>query len=196
MSEVAIPGEAGDLEARLELRGKSGAVLCHPHPLYGGSMDDAVLALIDRALARADITSLRFNFRGVGASGGRYDEGRGEVEDVVSAATWFADNHEVDKLMLCGYSFGALMVLRAAPRVSCDAILVVAPPVQMSSEPPAVDCPLLVIVGEDDKIVDVQAVREFFPAGSRIETIRGADHFSYGADETVSARVNEFVGHF
>ena len=144
---ITIPGPAGALEARVEAGGGGRwAILCHPHPLYGGSIHDAVLDTVATVLAERDFGRVRFNFRGVGASDGQYDEGRGEADDLVAVRDWLAAEHAPDdgagggagggvdggvgELWLGGYSFGSSVVWRAASRMSeARRIVLVAPPV-------------------------------------------------------------------
>src|SRR6202161_51077 len=88
---LSIPGQAGALEAIAEDPGAAGlsyALVCHPHPLYGGTMDNKVVTTLARALHELGIPTVRFNFRGVGASAGAYDEGRGETADAEAVAEW------------------------------------------------------------------------------------------------------------
>ncbi|MEZ5557383.1 MAG: hypothetical protein R3E86_02385 [Pseudomonadales bacterium] len=112
-----IPGPVGALEADFSAGAtpaRGHAVLCHPHPLYGGSMHDAVLGCVSDALLSAGVSCLKFNFRGVGASEGRHDGRGGEVEDLGAALAWLLaeppDGVPVTSLWLCGYSFGAHVV--------------------------------------------------------------------------------------
>jgi len=184
------------MEGMMNLRGNGewGAVLCHPHPLYGGTMEDGVLAVLDGALAGSDVTTLRFNFRGVGDSKGAFDDGRGEAEDVISAVNWLTTNQPVDRLILCGYSFGAVMALRAVAKLpTCDAVILVAPPVQMMRRPPPFDGPMLVILGEEDNIVDATEVARFFAPRGAIETLPGTDHFFFGASQAILRSVGAFM---
>jgi uncharacterized protein len=97
------------LEAILEEgTGRGGAVICHPHPLYGGSMSNGVVEAMERGFHRADFTTLKFNFRGVGGSTGQYGGGIGETTDVIAACAFLRGRmHEGDPFVLAGYSFGA-----------------------------------------------------------------------------------------
>ena len=91
MEPLSISGPAGALEAMLRtplVAGGELAILCHPHPLYGGSMHDAVLDLVGRTLGELSVNCLKFNFRGVGASEGDFDGGRGETEDLLAVVDW------------------------------------------------------------------------------------------------------------
>jgi uncharacterized protein len=116
---VTIKGEES-LEAVLhEGSGKGGVVICHPHPLYGGSMDNGVVEAIEDGFSRIGFTTLKFNFRGVGGSTGRYGEGIGEIIDVLAACAFLEEKLGKDEsLVLAGYSFGAWVSANAIPRIS------------------------------------------------------------------------------
>lgn len=180
MSHIQFTGDAGVLEGLLEGDGGSrGAVLCHPHPLYGGSMEDMVLQALNTALRENHIDTLRFNFRGVGGSQGVYGEGSGEVSDVIAAVNYLKSEGRA-KVVLCGYSFGAAMAIRAASTLELSRLLLVAPPVQMISGLDNPEVPAVVILGADDQIVDAAAASAFFQ-GHQVEVLEGADHFFVGA---------------
>src|SRR5580658_4404096 len=133
--EVTVPGLSGEpaLEARIHVPPSAAraVVLCHPHPLYGGSMHSPVPLVIAKLLAekaRARVAWARFNFRGVGSSGGRYDDGRGEVDDARAVLAHLLSLVPTIPAGMCGHSFGSWVALRAAglePRV--DRALLVAP---------------------------------------------------------------------
>jgi len=116
---VAIPGPAGMLEARWaapeDLVPTCCAVICHPHPLYGGTMDNKVVTTLVRTAAALGAATVRFNFRGVGASKGEYDEGEGEVSDATAAYRYLSGHLDDDaRITLAGYSFGAWVISRSA----------------------------------------------------------------------------------
>ncbi len=181
---MLIEGPVGAIEADWSERDRGAALLCHPHPLYGGSMHDMVLSEIDAGLASQGISSLRFNFRGVGASAGRHDKGVGEVEDVIFLANWLRERS--DKIMLTGYSFGAMMVLNALDQAAPDGFLLVAPPVKMMEVTGAPVGAGAVILGEQDNIVEVDGTEQFFSeAGINVHRIPGADHFFMGAGDRI-----------
>ncbi len=103
---VSEPGRAG------------GAVICHPHPLFGGSMHNNVVEALEEGFELSGLATLRFNFRGVGESEGTYDEGNGEIKDVIAACTFMRKLIEPDaRLVLAGYSFGAWVASRAAMHI-------------------------------------------------------------------------------
>jgi alpha/beta superfamily hydrolase len=132
----SLTGPSGALEAELHLPAgepRFRAIVAHPHPLYGGTMDNAVVVLAARALVAAGGESLRFNFRGVGRSGGDHDRGRGEQLDLLAAIGAIADRRPALPLVLAGYSFGAVVtldVLSDAERaIGPVGVLLIAPPV-------------------------------------------------------------------
>lgn len=197
MNRMAIPGAAGNIEAGLQTVDAShkGAVVCHPHPLYGGSMYDAVVEHLCDGFGAADVSSLRFNFRGVGGSEGSHDRGEGESQDVIAVCDWYRRKHGLQALYLAGYSFGAGIALRVAPYVDCQAIVVVAPPLGMLDKIVMTDKPVLVMLGERDNIVDCGAAQEFFADYPNVlaSVIAGADHFFMTSGDQVAIRVTEFV---
>ena len=188
---LTIPGPAGGLEARRQ--GDSAgivAVLCHPHPLYGGSMDDGVLALLSQALGRRDIDTIRFNFRGVGSSEGRHDGDGGEVDDLLAVITWVQTARPASRLLLGGYSFGAATVCQLLGRPdapSPERVILVAPPVGNLAAPEP-DLPTDVFVGDADAFVDATALQQWQSA--RVHVLPGADHFFSGQWEALEARID------
>lgn len=178
---LSIDGPAGTLEAKLtEPANEHIAVLCHPHPLYGGSMDDGVLGVLADALAAAEISSLRFNFRGVGASAGQHDGNGGEVEDLLAVINWIHAQHPGANLLLAGYSFGASTVCRFLEEqgtTGVERVLLVAPPVGNLPVPsPDGSVPVNVFVGDADPFVD-QAALSAWGQQVTLHTLSGADHF-------------------
>ncbi|HEC18113.1 MAG TPA: alpha/beta hydrolase [Gammaproteobacteria bacterium] len=157
-----IPGPSGVLEALLDMPGTPHAtgapiaVVCHPHPLYGGSLTNKVAHTVARAFASMGAQTLRFNFRGVGESMGSFDEGRGEVDDLLAAEAWLRVRRPGAPLWLAGFSFGAFVALSGHVRAGAQSLLLVAPPVAMFDFPAesGVSIPWLVIQGSDDEVVD------------------------------------------
>ena len=181
---IEIAGPAGVLEGLVEAPDRevsTVAVVCHPHPLHGGTMDNKVVHTLARAFHRAGAAAVRFNFRGVGRSAGHYDDGRGEVEDAAAAAAWAASEYPGSALFLAGFSFGAAVALRAAPRLRPVGLVTVAPPVARipaDFEVPA--CPWLIVHGEQDEIVPLEDVRKWLAAldeAPPLVVIDGATHF-------------------
>ncbi len=175
-----INGPAGPLEAALDCAPNEKtvtAVLCHPHPQYGGSMHDAVLQSAAEVLLANGVNCLRFNFRGVGDSAGSFDHGNGETDDLLAVINWQREEYPRDKLWLCGYSFGANVVWRALSTANPQRAVLIAPPVGMMEFGPAPDAVehLDAIAGDRDDFVDKDKFNDW--AGINSHVIAGADHF-------------------
>ena len=192
---MEIQGPTGWLEARHDvapIEKTVTAVLCHPHPQYGGSMHDAVLETAAQECLQRGANCLRFNFRGVGGSEGRYDGAGGEVDDLEAIVAWAREEYPRDKLWLVGYSFGANVVWQALARESCAAAraLLIAPPVGMMafSDGETHTDQIQAIAGSADDFVDQQA----FAAWQGVDThvLEGADHFFGGAH----GQLGELIG--
>jgi len=175
-------------------------VVCHPHSLYGGNMHSVVVVTICEVLARQGIAALRFNFRGVGKSGGRFGGGVDERKDVFSALDFITSAAEVDqeKVGLTGYSFGGGVALPAAlqdERVRCLAL--VSPALTDSGwvELEKFMRPKLVIVGGADSVVQMDRFQQYTMAArnpSEYRPVPGADHFWGGREEELSGEVARF----
>jgi alpha/beta superfamily hydrolase len=135
-------------------------VLCHPHPLQGGTMHNKVVTMAERALRELGLDTVRFNFRGTGGSAGAYDDGIGEGDDLAAVVAWLRRVRPHDALWLAGFSFGAYVSIRKAAPLAADALISIAPPAGRwpfdTIELP--QCPWLVVQGEADEVVDPQAV--------------------------------------
>ena len=163
-----IDGPAGPLEVALDLPEEGAearnlvAVVCHPLPTEGGTMHNKVVTMAARALRESGAITVRFNFRGVGRSGGSFDEGDGELEDLRAVVAWARGQRPGAVLWLAGFSFGAWVALRAAAELQASLLLSIAPPVGRSWDFAGLahpNVPWLVIQGEADEIVDAQAVK-------------------------------------
>jgi alpha/beta superfamily hydrolase len=178
-----------------------GAVLCHPHSLYGGSMGVPLVVAIAEELARRGVVALRFNFRGVGRSQGTYADGEGEMADVAGALDFMEGQKRVDreKLSLVGYSFGAGVGLCHAehdPRIT--AVAVVAPYVENPSESllRSYTKPKLFLAGEGDTVCPTEWLRAFvapLPEPKELRILPGTDHFFWGREREVAEIVGEFI---
>lgn len=193
---LTIRSEGLALEAVYEPgEGAGGVVVCHPHPLYGGDMDNAVVLAVRRAFRRRGYATLRFNFRGVGGSAGRYDEGRGEQSDVRAALAFMAARTRTLP-DLAGYSFGAWVNAHLADGFRRQ--VMVSPPVAfmefaLPAPIPALAC---VVTGSLDPIAPADRIAALLPAwnpAARLEVIEGADHFYTGLwrrlEETLGALI-------
>ena len=200
---VVIDGPAGALEARIE-EPVPGAVplavgvVCHPHPLYGGTMQNKVVHTLARAMQQHGAPTVRFNFRGVGASAGSYDGGAGELEDALAACEWARRRWGCESLLLAGFSFGAAVALQAAGRVRPHALVTVAPPVGRIIVTPVArpPCPWLVVQGDHDELEDAAEVRRWvdgFAPPPRLVMLEGAEHFFHGRLAELRAAVRAFL---
>ena len=185
---VTIPSAEGSLEGRLDIGARSDGcalLLCHPHPQYGGNMDDGVLETVADALASRAAATLRFNFRGVGASTGRYDGGRGEVDDVETAARYLIELDAARPLWLAGYSFGSAMAWAALRSLAPARVILIAPPIGAMGYParPTLAARVDVIAGDADDFVDRDALRTWVDDAAPqivLHEVAGADHFFSG----------------
>lgn len=185
------------LEARLGLpRGaKAGVVLCHPHPLYGGDMDSEVVTRAAEACAGRNLATLRFNFRGVGASTGKHDNGKGEQDDVRAALEDLRRQLPAPaSVALAGYSFGAAVAAAVAEGTSVAALALIAPPLGLTSLrlPTAATGPMLIVVGAEDQYCSpaaLQTLRDALPHAV-IAVIAGADHFFLGSLDALADAVS------
>ena len=187
LSPVEIAGPAGMLEGMLhhdpEGPPATLAVVCHPHPLYGGTMHNKVVFRTAEALSELGLAVLRFNFRGVNLSHGEHDGGRGEQDDLRAAMDFLGDRFGMLPLLLAGFSFGAAVTLRVAPSDrGVGAMLAVAPPVQGYDYPdlPASVKPKAVVQGTADTVCPAELLAgEFERWGEprRLWRVPGATHF-------------------
>jgi alpha/beta superfamily hydrolase len=199
---LRIPVDHFTLDARLAVPAgaTAGVVVCHPHPQYGGSMENDLVLALARALGGAGLATVRFDFRGVGASGGCYDDGRGEVDDVRAAAAVLRTRLAVPRVALVGYSFGALMALRAgcAEPDGMTGVVAIGPPVRMVGLEFVAGCgvPLAFVAGDRDQfcpLATIEALRERHAPASTLVLVPGADHFFGDRLEPLAARVVELV---
>lgn len=185
---VTIPGPSGALEGIVDCAAGSplgGAVICHPHPLYGGTMQNKVVHILAKSLTASNRTVVRFNFRGVGVSMGEYDEGAGETDDALAVLDWLASNQTGLPMILAGFSFGSYVALQAAAQVEPAALITVAPPVRMFNfeNLPSIACPWLLIQGDEDEVVGATSVINWVRTienPPQLEIIRDASHFFHG----------------
>ena len=171
---VLLDGPAGVLEVavdRTECPPRPAvAVICHPLPTEGGTMHNKVVTMTARALRELGLDTVRFNFRGIGASEGVFDEGDGEADDLRAVADWVRAQRPEAALWVAGFSFGAYVALRTAELLQPAFLLTIAPPVRRSWDFNALTlptCPWLVIQGDADEIVDPQAVSDWIDAMPR-----------------------------
>ena len=174
--KVAIAvGPDVTLDGRLSVpAGATGGIaLCHPHPLYGGTLDNKVVQTLARAFVELGYEAWRPNFRGVGDTEGTHDEGRGELEDL----TTIVAHLKPERLALAGFSFGAGVQVLLAQRVKAEKLVLVGVAVTRFELPP-VQAGTLVIHGEQDETVPLAAVLDWArPQDLPVVLVPGADHF-------------------
>ena len=185
---LLLPGPVGLLEVHVDLPEDDVAALplvaivCHPLSTEGGTMHNKVVTMTARALRELGATTVRFNFRGVGESGGAFDAGKGELDDLRAVAAWVRQQRTDAVLWLAGFSFGAYVSLRAAAGLQPAMLVSIAPPVGRWDFAGVTlpTCPWLVIQGEADEIVDPQAVYDWLKkTKAQAELVRMPDtsHF-------------------
>lgn len=186
-----IAGPAGRLEAVLDMPAgvsepRAAALVLHPHPLHEGTMHNKVVYMLARSFLQLGAPALRFNFRGVGKSEGRYAEAVGETDDALAALDWLQERFPAAELWLGGFSFGAQVALRAVNQRAVQRLVTVAPPVGRFRgapwfEPPR--CAWLLIQGEEDEVVDAGEVaawaRAVQPAPDFV-MVPGSGHYFHG----------------
>lgn len=205
---IAVEGPAGPLQTLIETpvtdAGEPAfvaafAVVCHPHPLFAGTMDNKVVYTVARAFEQLGVPAVRFNFRGVGASAGTYDEGRGEADDALAVIDWGRRRWPGAALWLAGFSFGGGVAIRIAGVARPERVVLVAPGITRlertdfdlaHAAPPG--CPWLIVQGDADEVVPPAAVISWaqglaalpgVPA-PRLIVLPGTGHFFHG-------RINE-----
>ncbi|ABI83417.1 alpha/beta hydrolase [Francisella tularensis] len=169
MDTFFIQGQAGRIETAYDkVKGANKdivAVICHPHPLYQGSMHNKIVTTIVRAMKTFNIESYRFNYRGVGESQGQYGDGVGELEDLISVCDWIKHNSTAKKIILCGFSFGGAIAYKGLSSLdNIVSLITIAPAVDRFdltkfSQPQ--DIPWLVVQGIDDDTVNPNSVFDF-----------------------------------
>lgn len=196
-----IPNGSFELESHLrepEDVPEGAVILCHPHPVYGGTMNNRVIYRAAKAAAKAGFAALRFNFRGVGTSTGHYDQGLGEKEDVAAAIDWVEDRFPGKPLAVLGYSFGAWVGLQVGcldPRIR--AIVGIGLPLDMYNFEFLLDFqnPSLYIVGNRDEFcspMNLENLIRRLPFASRVHRVQGADHFFSEQVEEVERLIEQF----
>jgi uncharacterized protein len=173
------------------------ALICHPHPLHGGTMDNKVVYTLARAFLATNCAVFRFNYRGVGESEGTFDGGIGETEDALAVAAWAATLMPDLPMYIGGFSFGSMISLRACEALPSAALITVAPPIaRISAEISQPICPWLVIQGDADDIVspaEVAAWVKSLEPGPELKIMIGAEHFFHGRLSELRNIVTEFL---
>ena len=191
---LSLAGPAGGLQALIETPVPEAepaapvsafAVVCHPHPLFGGTMDNKVVYTVARAFEQLYSPAIRFNFRGVGASAGVYDEGRGETQDALAVIAYGRRRWPQAALWLAGFSFGGAVALQAAATAAPQRLVLIAPgitTIDITRAPPP-QCPWLIVQGDADEVVPAERVLGWAATvkpAPQIRVLPGAGHFFHG----------------
>lgn len=191
-----IDGPDGPLEVAIDLPrdGARGvAVICHPHPQQGGTKDNKVVYMTARAAREVGLAAVRFNFRGIGKSGGRYDDGRGEQDDLRAVRDWALVESGLALSALAGFSFGSAVALRVAAADGAPSLITIGLPSEyFDGQLPRPESDWLAIFGDADDVIDVaasiKAVGELAPPVD-VDILEGAGHFLHGRLTELRERV-------
>jgi len=207
MPEIIINGSEGRIEGRYSHSDNKQApvvLVLHPHPLYGGTMNNKIVYRLYHTFAQNGFSTLRFNFRGVGKSQGKYDEGIGELSDAATALDWLQQhNPDAPTCWIAGFSFGAWIALQLLMRrPEIEGFVAVSPPANLYDFSFLSPCPAagLITQGDKDDVVSEEAVSKLATKlGSQQATnveykiISGADHYYRGVEEDMGNTVNDYL---
>jgi uncharacterized protein len=203
---VSLAGSTGALEAVVETPAAPAAafmVICHPHPLHGGTMDNKVVTTLARSAHELSVPTIRFNYRGVGASEGAFDEGRGETEDALAAVAFGRQQWPDAALWLAGFSFGGVVALRASTTRGVgkvEGLVTIAPALGSNfgsvRDVSVPNCPWLIVQGDADDVIDAQIVidwaAELEPPPALV-VMPGVGHFFHGQLGALQQHVVPFL---
>ena len=199
---LTLAGSAGSIEAKLEFPDSEPAsafgVVCHPHPLFGGTMDNKVAHVLARSMVECGAPAFRFNFRGAGASAGAFDNGIGETDDLAVVVAEGRRRFPDAALWLGGFSFGAFVALRGAQRLAPVKLVAVAPPVARFELGEVVhpDCDWMLAQGDADEVVPSDTVLRWAaqqPRAPALHVLAGAGHFFHGRLHELKPIVLDFL---
>lgn len=207
MPEIILNGPEGRIEARYQHNPAKNApimLVLHPHPLYGGTMNNKVVYTLYQTFVDCGFSVLRFNFRGVGKSQGRYDEGLGEMMDAATALDWLQQqNPDASMCWISGFSFGAWIALQLLMRrPELEGFAAVSPPANLYDFTFLSPCPTsgLIVMGDKDDVVSEEAVSKLAGrlagqqgASMQYTLINGADHYYRSQLDELSEVVKQYV---
>lgn len=203
MPEIIINGSEGRIEGRYhhsEIKGAPVVLVLHPHPVYGGTMNNKIVYRMYHIFAQNGFSVLRFNFRGVGKSQGKYDEGIGELTDAATALDWLQlQNPDASTCWISGFSFGAWIALQLLMRrPEIEGFVAVSPPANLYDFSFLSPCPAagLITQGDKDDVVNEDAVAKMaIKLGNQLEyrPIAGADHYYRGIEDELGTIMHEYI---
>ena len=205
MEKVVLPGPAGELEAVFHRAPNTStwAVVCHPHPLFGGTMNNKVVTTVAKLYESLGLNVARFNFRGVEKSHGEYGEGVGETLDALAVVRHLQEAEGADRLFMAGFSFGSFVAAQTTADLAdqsnvcqVDHLTVIAPSVENFDYPSVIPCPTTVVIAEADEVVDAEAgldwAQRHLPPLEILE-MEGASHFFHGQLIELRERLKECI---
>ena len=204
MSETSVMIPIGNLslEALFDpCNGVDAAVICHPHPLYGGSMENNVVSALQKALRDRGLGTLRFNFRGVGGSSGQHRGAQQDAEDLLVVCR-YVEQQGAKNLYLAGYSYGAWVGLKAMKQsLQPDTVILISPPLDFLDfrglTPPSCSC--LITVGDQDDFCAVESLKEWLTGTPEsqhpalVEILPHCDHFYWGNESLLATKLASFL---
>ncbi len=208
MSEIIFNGPSGRLEGRYLHQGEPGApvaVVLHPHPVYGGTMNNKVVYSTFQSFVRQGFSVLRFNFRGVGRSQGTFDQGIGELSDAAAALDWVQhQNPDAASYWISGFSFGAWIALQLLMRrPELEGFVAVSPPANLYDFTFLSPCPAggLIVQGTSDDVVTEKSVSDLVTrlsnqkgAKADYKIIQGADHYYRNHLDELGHTLDNYIG--
>jgi alpha/beta superfamily hydrolase len=208
MEPVRIEGPAGVLEAVLEdpaagVAPRAFMVVCHPHPQHGGTMTNKVVTTLARTAHASGVPSIRFNYRGVGASAGSFDEGRGETEDALATVAFGRQRWPEAQLWLAGFSFGGVVALRASTTRGVgrvEKLVTVSPALGRNfgslREVSVPNCPWLIVQGDNDEVIDGDLVIDWagqLEPAPQLVVLPDTGHYFHGKLSLLQDSVTPFL---
>lgn len=197
LEERRISIASGELSLEAAIHDGDGALaalVLHPHPQHGGDMDNHVVTAMCGAMAAREATTLRFNFRGAGRSQGAYDNGRGEADDARASLEALRAAAPGAKIVLAGYSFGAMIAAGVAADAELAALVLVSPPVGVAPLPPLnAELVTLLVAGDRDSIAPAPAVRALATELRQVIIVAGVDHSWWPGLNSLEAEIRTFV---
>lgn len=183
-----LPGPVGDIEVLTtypDQPPKAVIIIAHPHPLHGGTMHNKVVTQLYKTFNTLDFATLRFNFRGVEQSGGHFDQGIGETQDVLFLISWLKQVLPNLPIWLAGFSFGGYVCARAANETQIAQLITVAPAVNHGDFTilTSISCPWLIVHGDEDALIPIDQIQAFVshpPVPIKLRIVAGASHFFHG----------------
>lgn len=202
---LLIPGKAGQIEAIMDMPENANsdtiAVICHPHPLFEGTMHNKVVSTLHRVCHQLNIPNVRFNFRGVGKSEGEYAGAEGGVEDCLAVIDYLKESHPHKNLWIFGFSFGAYVAAKTATQVATELLITVAPPVGKDyfGQLPERKQPWILAQSKDDQVIDAQAVYDWYDSLEHqpyLISFDEAGHFFHGKLIPLREKLLEAISSF